>query len=880
MVIFRKRLTSNVARLGRGLVVALAVSAFFGVPVRAFPSDSFGTAGGPGAVDLLGVYEVQIAEDLEEIRIDVRPSLRTPEGRFGLHLPSGRPAIPPGTRVRVEGTLQNGIITVDRIGSEEGAAPGRAGSLAGTGETLGEQRTLVTLINFTNDPSEPYTISEIDWEILDETNPDSSASYYRETSYGRAWLSGSVLGWFPMGYDDSACNVWTDAGTQQVIDALDPYIDWTQVDRWIMVMPQNSSCGFTAISTSGKNTYETDDGTVQMSRAILNGAELSPNLVAAHELAHGFASIQHSADYECGDVVVDNDCNPTGLGSMTDRYDIMGHTWFGGHFSAPNKEQLDWFAGEVIDVAPPGGTFSLTPYETTDAGTKVLRIPVFWYVDDLYGTTYYYVSYRKNIGFDDIFTELASDGAMVHMDARRFVGGRYGRSRLLDARPHENTDANEQISDSEDVIVLVGDSFVDAAHGITVSVAGVTGGNLDVSVSITQYCGNGVANAGVGEDCDGADLAGQTCASIGYMDGILTCTPSCGFDTSLCGMARCGPDHAYGPGDACTAAILTDAEDIGLWRNRPTWTACRESSIATNFFDDSYLFFLIRRRNDDFTWIYRDSFPFDTSSIPDGRAIISADFSVKVLTSPGLVNSHPNSADQLILVRANLTSPPAAALEDFDQFGSLDNPVEGAPRIDVGESVVEGQVSTFPLNASGLSWIDPAGWTTLGIRGGFDVDNVTHPGRQTELSLSFRASDSPLFGPELAVTYASLALPGSGPAGAVPRSASVPGSLLMAKKLSATEIGLSWAPSCNPADSDFAVYEGVLGGDFSSHTPVLCSTNGGLSATIPSLPGSRYYLVVPRSSDREGSYGTGADISQRQQGTPACLPQAIAACGS
>jgi hypothetical protein len=102
----------------------------------------------------------------------------------------------------------------------------------------------------------------------------------------------------------------------------------------------------------------------------------------------------------------------------------------------------------------------------------------------------------------------------------------------------------------------------------------------------------------------------------------------------------------------------------------------------------------------------------------------------------------------------------------------------------------------------------------------------------------------------------------------------------MAKKLSATEIGLSWAPSCNPADSDFAVYEGVLGGDFSSHTPVLCSTNGGLSATIPSLPGSRYYLVVPRSSDREGSYGTGADISQRQQGTPACLPQAIAACGS
>lgn len=46
-------------------------------------------------------------------------------------------------------------------------------------------------------------------------------------------------------------------------------------------------------------------------------------------------------------------------------------------------------------------------------------------------------------------------------------------------------------------------------------------------------CGNGVIDAG--EQCDGADLQGFDCASLGLNGGTLACDPMmCTFDTSMC----------------------------------------------------------------------------------------------------------------------------------------------------------------------------------------------------------------------------------------------------------------------------------------------------------------------------------------------------------
>jgi len=52
-------------------------------------------------------------------------------------------------------------------------------------------------------------------------------------------------------------------------------------------------------------------------------------------------------------------------------------------------------------------------------------------------------------------------------------------------------------------------------------------------------CSNG--NIDPREECDGVDLNGQTCVTLGYAGGPLGCSASCAFDTSLCNL---GPNCA------------------------------------------------------------------------------------------------------------------------------------------------------------------------------------------------------------------------------------------------------------------------------------------------------------------------------------------------
>jgi lysyl endopeptidase len=77
-------------------------------------------------------------------------------------------------------------------------------------------------------------------------------------------------------------------------------------------------------------------------------------------------------------------------------------------------------------------------------------------------------------------------------------------------------------------------------------------------------CGNGTIEAG--EDCDGGDLGGQTCESLGYASGALACSSSCQFDTSGC-VAACGA-----PGASCTGNAQCCS---GSCKGKPGRKTCR-----------------------------------------------------------------------------------------------------------------------------------------------------------------------------------------------------------------------------------------------------------------------------------------------------------------
>lgn len=55
--------------------------------------------------------------------------------------------------------------------------------------------------------------------------------------------------------------------------------------------------------------------------------------------------------------------------------------------------------------------------------------------------------------------------------------------------------------------------------------------DLDATIKIS-ICGNEIIEGG--EDCEGEDLSGKTCVSLGYVSGDLICDIACSFDTSDC----------------------------------------------------------------------------------------------------------------------------------------------------------------------------------------------------------------------------------------------------------------------------------------------------------------------------------------------------------
>ena len=93
---------------------------------------------------------------------------------------------------------------------------------------------------------------------------------------------------------------------------------------------------------------------------------------------------------------------------------------------------------------------------------------------------------------------------------------------------------------------------------------GPTGGASSKN-TLDPECGNGVIDAG--EGCDGADVGGATCESLALGSGVVSCSDTCAFDTSHCQreVPTCG-DGAIGPGEACDGSDLGGAtcDSLGL----------------------------------------------------------------------------------------------------------------------------------------------------------------------------------------------------------------------------------------------------------------------------------------------------------------------------
>ncbi len=111
------------------------------------------------------------------------------------------------------------------------------------------------------------------------------------------------------------------------------------------------------------------------------------------------------------------------------------------------------------------------------------------------------------------------------------------------------------------------------------------------SSSSCVSCGDGTVNQS-SEQCDGSDLDGETCSTLGYSGGTLRCTSSCAFNTSSCtstenctngsdddgdGDADCDDSDCYGS-SSCNTAV--DSTDSSAWCSGSSRDIFRTSSIS------------------------------------------------------------------------------------------------------------------------------------------------------------------------------------------------------------------------------------------------------------------------------------------------------------
>jgi len=81
---------------------------------------------------------------------------------------------------------------------------------------------------------------------------------------------------------------------------------------------------------------------------------------------------------------------------------------------------------------------------------------------------------------------------------------------------------------------ILGDGYT--VIGIDSSSIVAQGGAVHcTTMQIPSACGNGVIDELLFEECDGGDLGGATCESLGYDPGQLGCDTSCRYDISACG---------------------------------------------------------------------------------------------------------------------------------------------------------------------------------------------------------------------------------------------------------------------------------------------------------------------------------------------------------
>ena len=278
------------------------------------------------------------------------------------------------------------------------------------------------------------------------------AAYYKQQSFGKLTLTGSVFGWFTIpNKKTEGCGTnyskWADAARAKAgVDG----VDLTQYHHVVYAFPV--SCGWAGM------------GEMPGARTWIAGPSFSLGVVA-HELGHNFGA-HHAASWGCGSQTIGASCALTEYG---DPFDVMGAAWEERHMNNWHKGQLGWLATANVKTVNASGTYSLAPIEKASTGVQILRVAGT-------GGNYYDLEFRQPFGFDDFaVSDPVVNGVSIRLDP---AFSSITQSRLLDTTPGDSNFGNAALA--------LGKTFTDTAAGVTIKTASVSATAASVQVTLAS----------------------------------------------------------------------------------------------------------------------------------------------------------------------------------------------------------------------------------------------------------------------------------------------------------------------------------------------------------------------------------------------------------